>query len=83
MQLQVSAESELVLRLFSDIMPCSVVGENIIKIHHGDNLKTLTSLRRFIENFSWNTIVFAEMHNNPLHSYEINEPKTVTPLYLL
>jgi hypothetical protein len=31
MQLQFTAESELVLRLFSDIMPCSVAGENIIK----------------------------------------------------
>jgi hypothetical protein len=76
MQLQVTAESKLVLRLFSDVMPCSVVGESIIKNHHSENLKTLTSLRVFIEHFSWNKIhkhikVFAEMNINPLHSYEI------------
>jgi len=40
----VTAESELVLCLFSDVMPCSMVRETMIKNHHGDNLKTLTSL---------------------------------------
>jgi hypothetical protein len=56
MQLQFTAESELVLRLFSDIMPCSVAGENIIKNHHSNNLKTLSSLWGFIRHFGWNTI---------------------------
>jgi len=74
MQLHVTAESKLVLRFFSDVMPCSVVG--IIKNHYGDNFKTFTSLRIFIEHFNWNTVhkhikVFAEMHINLLHSYEI------------
>ena len=73
MQLQVTVESELVLRLFSGVMSCSVVRESIIKNHHADNLKTLTSLRFFIEHFIWNKIHkhikgFAEMHINPLHS---------------
>lgn len=76
MQLQVTAESELVLRHFSYVISCSVVGEGIIINHCGDNLKTLTSLRVFIEHFTWNTLhklikVFAEMHTNRLHSYEI------------
>ena len=62
MQLQVTAESKLVLRLFSDVMPCSVVG--IIKNHYGDNLKTFTSLRVFIEHFNWNKI---HKHINPLN----------------
>ena len=56
MWLHFTAEFELVLGLFSDVMPCSVVGESMIKNHHGDNLKTLTSLWVFIERFSWNTI---------------------------
>jgi hypothetical protein len=42
MHLQVTGESELVLRLFSDVMPCSVVGESIITNHYGDNLRPLT-----------------------------------------
>jgi len=76
MQLQVTEESELVLCLLSDVMPCSVVGESIIKNHHCNNLRILTSLRVFIEHFSGNTIhkhikVFAEKDLNPLLSYEI------------
>jgi hypothetical protein len=33
MQLQVTVGSELVLRLSSDVMPCSVVDESIIENH--------------------------------------------------
>jgi hypothetical protein len=76
MQLHFTADSQLVFRLFSDVMPCSVVGEIITKNLHGDNLKTLTSLWVFIQHFSWNTThkhikVLAEMHINRLNSYEI------------
>jgi hypothetical protein len=57
MQSEVTAEPEHVLSLSSsDVVPCSVVGDSIIKTHHGENLKTFTYLRAFIEHFRRNTI---------------------------